>query len=109
MPVDLIPELRIVPFVFEVTQFMDNQVVNDACGCHHDFPVEIDFPFLSEQEAHLFFNSSTEISSMLNPIIPGMQFLILDCGLRGGAVCSFPEYSGLYSVIYVYRFQNLCS
>ena len=41
--VNLIPELRIVPFVFEVTQFKDNQVVDDACGHHHDLPVEIDF------------------------------------------------------------------
>jgi hypothetical protein len=43
--VNLIPELRIVPFVVEVTQFMDDQIVDDACGCHHDLPVEIDFPF----------------------------------------------------------------
>ena len=42
--VDLIPELRIVPFVVEVTQFMNNQVIYDACGSHHDLPVEINFP-----------------------------------------------------------------
>ena len=44
IPVNLIPELRIVPFVFEVTQLMDNQVVDDACGSHHDLQVKIDFP-----------------------------------------------------------------
>ena len=38
--VDLIPELRIVSFVVEVTQLMDNQVINDACGSHHHLPVE---------------------------------------------------------------------
>ena len=41
--VNFIPKLRIVPFVFEMTQLMDNQVVDDACGRHHDLPVEIDF------------------------------------------------------------------
>ncbi len=78
-------------------------------GAIMTFQWKLTFRFLSEQEAHLLFNSSTEISSMLNPIIPSMQFLIRDCGLRGGTICSFPKYSGLYSVIYVYRFQNLCS